>query len=355
MVRGLSFQKGIFFVGKRYVSCSYNDNGVEKTWLKPLKPKVLLEVVKLLLFSMPLWFYLFFFGWILAIVGPSLLTAVGFTVPLSGLPAFTIIYFFYGTHFWFPREMRKYHGAEHKVFSYRGIVSIAKRKEIEEAAITNRYCSTNSILVFFVSVILLFIPILILQNGSLLPSLELATYLSVMMWPLLTYWINRTKLTVVHRLILAGSYWLQQYVTTLEPEKVHLNTAIRSYRRLALKEFPAKVRFNKPKKESKSMAIADVTVIPIGTGNTSVSPVVAEIHQLLKTTDKEIKYELTPMSTIIEGEISVLFDILKEIHEVPFKHGCHRVATNVRIDDRRDKASTMQGKLNAVQSKLGEE
>ncbi|WP_235849068.1 MULTISPECIES: MTH1187 family thiamine-binding protein [Bacillaceae] len=103
------------------------------------------------------------------------------------------------------------------------------------------------------------------------------------------------------------------------------------------------------------MAIADVTVIPIGTGNTSVSPVVAEIHQLLKTTDKEIKYELTPMSTIIEGEISVLFDILKEIHEVPFKHGCHRVATNVRIDDRRDKASTMQGKLNAVQSKLGEE
>ncbi|MFA9559390.1 MTH1187 family thiamine-binding protein [Evansella sp. AB-rgal1] len=100
------------------------------------------------------------------------------------------------------------------------------------------------------------------------------------------------------------------------------------------------------------MAIADVTVIPIGTNTTSVSSVVAEIHRVLEDTEKEIKYELTPMSTIIEGELSVLLEIIKEIHEVPFKLGINRVATNVRIDDRRDKIVTMEDKRNSVQSKM---
>ncbi|MFD1635876.1 MTH1187 family thiamine-binding protein [Evansella tamaricis] len=100
------------------------------------------------------------------------------------------------------------------------------------------------------------------------------------------------------------------------------------------------------------MAIADITVIPIGSEKTSVSPVVAEIHKLLQTTDKKIQFELTPMSTIIEGEVPVLYDILQEIHEVPFQLGYKRVAINVRIDDRRDKESTMEGKRNAVRSRL---
>ncbi|MCD8508743.1 MAG: MTH1187 family thiamine-binding protein [Bacillus sp. (in: Bacteria)] len=100
------------------------------------------------------------------------------------------------------------------------------------------------------------------------------------------------------------------------------------------------------------MAIADITIIPIGTNSTSVSDVVAEIHLILKQTNKPITYELTPMSTLIEGELPVLLEVIKEIHEVPFKLGHQRVATNIRIDDRRDKPSSMSGKLQAVQGKL---
>lgn len=43
------------------------------------------------------------------------------------------------------------------------------------------------------------------------------------------------------------------------------------------------------------------------------------------------------------------------MHEVPFQKGGQRVLTSIKIDDRRDKAGTMEGKLNSVRTKLGEE
>ncbi|MFC0473544.1 MTH1187 family thiamine-binding protein [Halalkalibacter kiskunsagensis] len=100
------------------------------------------------------------------------------------------------------------------------------------------------------------------------------------------------------------------------------------------------------------MAIVDVTIIPIGTDTPSVSKYVAEIQEVLKTYDGKVKYQLTPMSTLIEGELPVLFEVIQALHEVPFKNGLSRVATNIRIDDRRDKKSTMSGKLEAVQTHL---
>lgn len=100
------------------------------------------------------------------------------------------------------------------------------------------------------------------------------------------------------------------------------------------------------------MAIVDVTIIPIGTSTPSVSEYVAEIQKVLEKNSDRIKYQLTPMNTIIEGELPVLFEVIQEMHEVPFAKGLSRVATNIRVDDRRDKKSTMEGKLKAVQSKL---
>ncbi|KZE45775.1 MTH1187 family thiamine-binding protein [Rossellomorea marisflavi] len=102
------------------------------------------------------------------------------------------------------------------------------------------------------------------------------------------------------------------------------------------------------------MAIVDVTVIPIGTESPSVSSYVADLQRILKQYEAEgkIRYQLTPMNTIIEGELPVLFQVIQDIHESPFQQGIQRVATNIRIDDRRDKVSTMEGKLSAVQKKM---
>ncbi|WP_349407803.1 MTH1187 family thiamine-binding protein [Pseudalkalibacillus sp. SCS-8] len=102
------------------------------------------------------------------------------------------------------------------------------------------------------------------------------------------------------------------------------------------------------------MAIVDITVIPIGTKSPSVSDYVVEIQKVLERNSDRILYELTPMSTLIEGEMGDLLDVIREIHEVPFEHGIERVATNIRIDDRRDKKVSMRDKVNTIQSKLNQ-
>lgn len=102
------------------------------------------------------------------------------------------------------------------------------------------------------------------------------------------------------------------------------------------------------------MAIVDVTVIPIGTETVSVSHYVADMQKILREykEKKKIEYQLTPMNTIIEGELPVLFEVIQAIHEAPFNKGIKRVATSIRIDDRRDKKRSMHDKIKSVESKL---
>ncbi|MCZ2969453.1 MTH1187 family thiamine-binding protein [Acinetobacter baumannii] len=100
------------------------------------------------------------------------------------------------------------------------------------------------------------------------------------------------------------------------------------------------------------MAIVDVSIIPVGTGNPSVSEYVAEVQKVLEKNADRVKYQLTPMNTIIEGDLPVILEVIQQMHEVPYTKGAQSVATTIRIDDRRDKVSTMEKKLNSVRSKL---
>ncbi|KAB7670025.1 MTH1187 family thiamine-binding protein [Bacillus sp. B1-b2] len=102
------------------------------------------------------------------------------------------------------------------------------------------------------------------------------------------------------------------------------------------------------------MAIVDVTVIPVGTETPSVSIYVAAIQNVLKGYEDKglIRFQLTPMNTIIEGELPVLFEVIQAMHEVPFEAGLQRVCTNIRIDDRRDKVRKMEEKLESVEKHL---
>lgn len=100
------------------------------------------------------------------------------------------------------------------------------------------------------------------------------------------------------------------------------------------------------------MAIAEVTIIPIGTATTSLSSYVAEMQRVLKQ-QEGISYELTSMSTIIEGELSMIWRAIEALHEAPFLSGAQRVSTSVKIDDRRDRTSSSEQKIQSVQEKLG--
>lgn len=99
------------------------------------------------------------------------------------------------------------------------------------------------------------------------------------------------------------------------------------------------------------MAILDISVVPIGTEGTSLSPYVAECVKVLKS-EKKVKHELTAMGSNLEGDLKDLFRVVMKMHEAPFKKGAKRVLTTIRLDDRRDKKGTMEGKIRAVEVKL---
>ncbi|NJE26769.1 MTH1187 family thiamine-binding protein [Thermococcus sp. MV5] len=95
--------------------------------------------------------------------------------------------------------------------------------------------------------------------------------------------------------------------------------------------------------------IIEFVIIPLG--EKSLSKYVAQVVKLLE--EKKVKYQLTPMGTIIEvPSLRDGLQIIEEAHEMMFKLGTNRVATTIRIDDRRDKERIMEDKIKSVFEKL---
>lgn len=101
------------------------------------------------------------------------------------------------------------------------------------------------------------------------------------------------------------------------------------------------------------MAIIDISVVPVGTATPSVSRFVAGAVKILQN-EPGIKYQLTPMNTVIEGDLEHLLALAKKMHDSAFKSGIQRVVTTLRIDERRDKPLTMAGKVDAVKKQMKE-
>jgi uncharacterized protein (TIGR00106 family) len=99
------------------------------------------------------------------------------------------------------------------------------------------------------------------------------------------------------------------------------------------------------------MAMMDISVVPVGTSSPSVSAYVAGAVKILKN-EPGIRYELTAMNTIIEGDLERLLALARRMHGSAFDAGAKRVVTTIRIDERRDKPLTIEGKIKAVKDKL---
>ncbi len=99
------------------------------------------------------------------------------------------------------------------------------------------------------------------------------------------------------------------------------------------------------------MPIMEISIVPVGTQTASVSPYISKAVALLKK-QKDVKYELTSMGTIIEaGSLQQLLNIANKMHNSMFGSNIKRVVTTIKIDDRKDKKITMAGKINSVQEK----
>jgi uncharacterized protein (TIGR00106 family) len=98
------------------------------------------------------------------------------------------------------------------------------------------------------------------------------------------------------------------------------------------------------------MAMVEIQVIPVGVG-ASLSHYIAECVQTLEE-EKDIIYRLTPMGTVMEGNLDRMMTVVRKMHEAPLKKGAQRVCTNIVIDDRRDKKISLESKIAAVVKKL---
>jgi len=96
--------------------------------------------------------------------------------------------------------------------------------------------------------------------------------------------------------------------------------------------------------------IADIAIIPLGTG-LSLSSYVAACERVLR--DAGLEPQLHANGTNVEGEWDEVMAALRRCHEVLHEMGVPRVATNVRLGTRTDKTQSRNDKIASVKRKLG--
>lgn len=211
MIMGISFGRGVFFHDRNVLACAEVKQGTIHVWAEKITFRTIVKMWVRIFFSLP-WYYHLFHALLFAYMMFAL--EHGDSAPVN--PWWGIVYLA-GFHFVFPRQLKQFHGAEHKVFSYYGEKKLEALDEISRANIVNSGCSTNLVTCFFLG-FLPFTPFVslewsILAGGvTFLIGVIAETYL-------------RRFVSPVYKI----SAFLQKYVTTKEPNRIHLETAIRSY------------------------------------------------------------------------------------------------------------------------------
>jgi len=101
----------------------------------------------------------------------------------------------------------------------------------------------------------------------------------------------------------------------------------------------------------KTIITAELEIVALGTGNTSMSGHISEAVKAIEKTG--VKFQLTPMGTVLEASsLDDIFRATRSAHEALVKKGVNRVVTHITIDDRRDRPKGMEEKIEAVRSKL---
>ena len=95
-------------------------------------------------------------------------------------------------------------------------------------------------------------------------------------------------------------------------------------------------------------AVAEISVLPVGTGEPTVREYVRAVYQLIR--ESGLKHELTAMGTLVEGRVEDLFALARRVHDACFEAagGTARVVTSLRIDERRGEPLTLDGKVRGV-------
>ncbi|MGI6187952.1 MAG: DUF1385 domain-containing protein [Brevibacillus sp.] len=212
MIMGMSFGRGVIFHDRNVLACAEVKDGVIHLWAEKITFWTIGKIWLRICFSFPWPYQLLHLALVLYVI-----TAVAFPRLAVVDPWWAAVYVA-GLHFIFPRELKKFHGAEHKVFSYHGEKRLESWREIARADIVNAGCSTNLVVWFFAGFLLT------------LPFAPLPWCVAAGVAFLLAGVIGDRHLRRYCRVIYRLSAFFQRHVTTKEPARLHLETAIRSYR-----------------------------------------------------------------------------------------------------------------------------
>lgn len=98
--------------------------------------------------------------------------------------------------------------------------------------------------------------------------------------------------------------------------------------------------------------IADVCIVPIGTGTASVSDEIALITRHLRANSDGLTVTLHSAGTTIEGNWDKVMGKIGQLHELLHENGVVRIQSDIRVGTRTDKTQTALDKVNAVEDKL---
>lgn len=211
MMMGISFNRGVFFHDRTYLACAEIKQGVIHVWGEKITLRTIGKMWVRIMFTLP-WYYQLFHLLLLGLVL--------FGAEEAWFNPLWLLVYAAGFHFVFPRQLKKFHGAEHKVFSYAGEKKLESWEAVRAANIVNDGCSTNSVTYFFLFMLVC------LPFAGLEWSL-IAGASGMVAGFLFDKWLRR-YLKPVYRL----SGFLQKHITCKEPDRAHLETAIRSYQML---------------------------------------------------------------------------------------------------------------------------
>ena len=98
---------------------------------------------------------------------------------------------------------------------------------------------------------------------------------------------------------------------------------------------------------------AEISVIPIKSGNSSMSRQVAAAFDAIRNT-RGVKAMLTPLGTQLEASgIDAALKAVKAAHLAARQAGAVRIISSVRIDERLDKDQSLDDKVKSVNRHLG--
>ncbi|MGE4274874.1 MAG: MTH1187 family thiamine-binding protein [Candidatus Methanomethylophilaceae archaeon] len=94
--------------------------------------------------------------------------------------------------------------------------------------------------------------------------------------------------------------------------------------------------------------IASFSIVPLDQGE-SVSEHVALCLSLVQ--ESGLPYQLTPMATVVEGEMDAVLGLISRCHRA-LRERSRRVLTRIEIDDREGREDALHSKVESVRSRL---